>query len=157
VSLKLRVILILAVPAVLVVGVHGVLRVRQERVQLVEEDRRNIALAARAIQIAVENALRDRQISDVRRLLAEMVERQEAIDRIRLFDRALRPTLVSNPLAAGEPVPLEMLRRVMDTGVPEGVHREAGGSSVLHYVVPLRGRRGRVEGAGPHGSVSRKD
>jgi len=147
VSLKLRVILILAVPAVLVVGVHGVLRVRQERVQLVEEDRRNIALAARAIQIAVENALRDRQISDVRRLLAEMVERQEAIDRIRLFDRALRPTLVSNPLAAGEPVPLEMLRRVMDTGVPEGVHREAGGSSVLHYVVPLRGRRGRVEGA----------
>ncbi|MBI4269329.1 MAG: HAMP domain-containing protein [Candidatus Rokubacteria bacterium] len=146
-GLKLRLILILAVPAVLVVGVHGLLRVRQERVQLVAEDRRNIALAARAIQIAVENALRDRQISDVRRLLAEMVEQQEAIDRIRLFDRQLRPTLVSNPLAAAERVPAEILRRVMDTGVPEGVHREAGRAPVLHYVVPLRGQSGRVEGA----------
>ena len=146
-GLKLRLILILAVPAVLVVGVHGLLRVRQERVQLVAEDRRNIALAARAIQIAVENALRDRQISDVRRLLAEMVEQQEAIDRIRLFDRQLRPTLVSNPLAAAERVPAEILRRVMDTGVPEGVHREDGRAPVLHYVVPLRGQSGRVEGA----------
>lgn len=67
-GLKLRLILILTLPAVLAVAVHGFLRIRQEERQLIEEDRRNIALAARAIQIAVENALRDRQISDVERL-----------------------------------------------------------------------------------------
>ncbi len=146
-GLKLRLILILTIPAVLAVGVHGLLRIRQERAQLLEEDRQNMALTARAIQIAVENALRDRQISDVKRLLAEMVEQQEAIDRIRLFDRSLRPTLVSNPLSIVEDVPSDVFHRVMTTGVPEGSYRTHGRRSVLYYVVPLRDRKGAVDGA----------
>ena len=145
-GLKLRLILILTIPAVLAVGVHGLLRIRQERAQLLEEDRQNMALTARAIQIAVENALRDRQISDVKRLLAEMVEQQEAIDRIRLFDRSLRPTLVSNPLSIVEGVPSDVFHRVMATGVPEGSYRTHGRRSVLYYVVPLRDRKGAVDG-----------
>lgn len=146
-GLKLRLILILTIPAVLAVGVHGLLRIRQERAQLLEEDRQNMALTARAIQIAVENALRDRQISDVKRLLAELVEQQEAIDRIRLFDRSLRPTLVSNPLSIVEDAPSDVFHRVMATGVPEGSYRTHGRRSVLYYVVPLRDRKGGVDGA----------
>lgn len=146
-GLTLRLLLILTLPAILVVGVHGFLRVRQERAQLVEEDQRNMALTARAIQIAVENALRDRQISDVRRLLAEMVEQQEQIDRIRLFDRALAPTLAASALPFDEGLPAAVLGRVVATGAPEGVYRRVGDRSFLFYAVPLRDRRGRVQGA----------
>lgn len=145
-GLKLRLVLVLTIPAVLAVSVHGLLRVQQEHTQLIAEDRQNMALAARAIEIAVENALRDRQISDVKRLLTEMVEQQEAIDRIRLFDRALQPTLVSNPLELEGGVPEETLRHVMATGKPQAVYRRQDHHSVLYYVVPLRDRRGRVTG-----------
>jgi hypothetical protein len=119
VNLRVRVVLIVAVPAALLVAGHGVLRLWQEQEQLRAEDNRNVALAALATQIAVENALRDRQISDVRRLLVELVERQEGIDRIRLFDRALRPTLVTNALDVGDTVAVEVLRSVLATGAPD--------------------------------------
>lgn len=145
-GLKLRLILILTIPAVLALAVHGILRIRQEREQLVEEDRQNMALTGSAIQIAVENALRDRQYSDVNRLLAELVERQTAIDRIRLFDRQLRPTLVSNQLSVGEDVPAEILRRVAETQTAEGFYRRQGQRSILYYVVPVRDGRGQVAG-----------
>ncbi|MGH7342220.1 MAG: hypothetical protein ACREKH_17155, partial [Candidatus Rokuibacteriota bacterium] len=119
-GLRLRVILILTIPALLVVAVHGYLRIRNEDAQLRLEEQQNLAATARAVQIAMENALRDRQISDVRRLLVEMAERQDVIDRIRLFDLEMRPTLVSNPLAIGEAVPAAELGRVMRTGIGEG-------------------------------------
>ena len=105
-----------------------------------------MALTAAAIQIAVENALRDRQFSDVKRLVAEMVERQTAIDRIRLFDRQLRPTLVSNQLSIGEDVPAEILRRVANTAMPEGFYRRQAQRSILYYIVPVRDSRGQVAG-----------
>jgi two-component system NtrC family sensor kinase len=145
-GLRLRVILILTIPALLVVGVHGYLRIRQEDAQLRVEDQQNLAVTARAVQIAVENALRDRQISDVRRLLIEMVERQEIIDRIRLFDPEMRPTLVSNRLAIGDAVPALELGRVMRTGIGEGFFQR-GKPSYLYYIVPVRGGTGAVEGA----------
>jgi len=140
------VILILTIPALLVVGAHGFLRIRQEEAQLRLEDQQNLALTARAVQIAVENALRDRQISDVRRLLVEMVEQQEVIDRIRLFNLEMQPTLVSNPLAIGETVPAAALGQVMRTGIPEGFFQK-GKQSYLYHIVPLRGRTDTIDGA----------
>src|SRR5574341_2377972 len=118
-GLRLRVILILTIPALLVIGAHGVLRVRQENSELLRDDEQDLALTGRAVQIAVENAIRDRQIPDIRRLLVAMVEQQDSIDRIRLFDPALKPVLVSNALAIGETVPAALLRQVMDTGLAE--------------------------------------
>jgi signal transduction histidine kinase len=146
-GLWLRVVLLLTLPAVLLVGAHGFLRMRREAAQLQAEDRQNMAVTARAIQIAVENALRDRQISDVRRLIAEMVEQQDLIDRIRLFDRRLQPTLVSNALAIGEAVPGELLQRVLATGAPDAFYERRAGQSVLYYLAPVRGRTGAIEGA----------
>jgi len=146
-GLRLRLILILAVPLVLVVGVHGIFRIRQEQAQLLGEDRRNIALAARAVQIAAENALRDRQISDVKRLLAEMAEDQEQIDRIRLFDKTLSPFLVSNPLSIGEEVSKDVVGRVVETGRPESFYQRRGKQHVLLHFVPLRGPKGEIQGA----------
>jgi signal transduction histidine kinase len=145
--LSARLILIISLPAVVAVGAHGILRVRQEEAQVRREERQSLALTAAAIQIAVENALRDRQLGDIKRLLSEMVAQQDSVDRIRLFDRALTPSVVSNPWTFGETVPTDMLERVMTSGVGEGDYQRRGTRSYLAYVVPVRGRSGNVEGA----------
>jgi signal transduction histidine kinase len=144
-GLRWRVVLILTIPTVLAVGAHGALRIRQQEARLLQEDRRNLQITARAIQIAVENALRDRQIADARRLLVDMVEQQDVIDRIRLFDLEVRPVLVSNPLTIGEAVPAAALSQVMASGRPE-IFYQAGSPSFLYYLAPLRGRAGTVDG-----------
>jgi signal transduction histidine kinase len=132
---------------VIAIGAHGVLRVHEEEAQARSEERQSLALTAKAVQIAVENALRDRQISDVRRLLTEMVEQQELIDRIRLFDRHLTPTFVASPVAISEVVPATMLQRVMTTGLGEDDYERRGTRSYVTYVLPVRGRAGAIEGA----------
>jgi signal transduction histidine kinase len=144
-GLRSRVVLILMIPTVLAVGAHGVLRIRAEQVQLLREERQDLEVTARAIQIAVENALRDRQISDARRLLMDIVEEQDLIDRIRLFDADLRPLVVSNPLAIGEAVPTAALRQVIAAGHPE-IFYQAGPPSYFYYLAPLRASGGVVSG-----------
>jgi signal transduction histidine kinase len=146
-GLRLRLILIVILPALVVLGVHGFVRVRQEEAQLYEEDQRNVALAARAIRIAVENALRDRQISDVKRLLAEMAEQEDEIERIRLFDRTGTPTLSSDPGHRNAPAPAAMLARVLRDGVPAAAYERVDGRPVLTYLVALRSRQGAIDGA----------
>jgi two-component system NtrC family sensor kinase len=146
-GLRLRLILIVILPALVVLGAHGYVRVQQEKTQLYMEDERNIALATRGIQIAVENALRDRQITDVKRLLSEMAEQQEGIERIRLFDRTATPTLSSNPETRAAPSSKAILQQVMETGEPVAEYERRGPRLVLTYVVPLRGRQGAIVGA----------
>ena len=146
-GLRFRVILIVVIPAVLLVAVHGYLRVRQVDERLLEEDRQSLDLTVAAIQIAMENALRHRQPDDVRRLLSEMVERQDTIDRIRLFDAQAQLTLASGP-DTGAPTPrTELVQRVVRTAVPEATYDLGVAPPVLTYVIPLRGRSDGVEGA----------
>jgi two-component system NtrC family sensor kinase len=146
-GLRLRLILIVILPALVVLGAHGYVRVRQQEAQLYAEDERNIALAARGMQIAVENALRDRQISDVKRLLSEMAALQEGIERVRLFDRTLTPTLSSDPENRTARVPTEVLQQAIDLGEPVAEYERVGSRLVLTYVAPLRGRQGAIVGA----------
>jgi signal transduction histidine kinase len=146
-GLRRRVILIITIPAVLAMAAHGVLRIAQERAQLLDEEQERVALTARAVQIAVENALRDRQFSDVQRLVEQMVEQQETIDGIRLFDSDLEVTFVSSPTVIGKSVPVEALRRVMESALPEVGVRRREARTVISAIAPLRGRTGRIDGA----------
>ncbi|HEV8585999.1 MAG TPA: ATP-binding protein [Methylomirabilota bacterium] len=146
-GLRLRLILVVAVPLVLVIGVYGVIRLRAEREELLAENQRLMGLTAKAIQITIESALRHRQLTDVRQLLADLVEGQEQIDRIRVFDSAARPILVSNTLPIGDDVPAETIGNVLRYGSPEWFYSRRGPEPVLYYVVPLRDRRNRVGGA----------
>jgi signal transduction histidine kinase len=139
-GLRLRLILVLMVPLTLVVGVYGYVRVQQEAAALLDDNRRGLGFTAKALQIAVENALRDRQLSDASRLLSEVVQYQEEIDRIRIFDRTLKPLVVSNRLPIGDDVPTEALSRALERAVSEGVYYTRGTTPVLYYVVPIRGR-----------------
>jgi len=147
VRLRGRLILIISLPAVLAVSAHGILRVQQEEAQVRREERQSLALTAAAAQIAVENALRDRQLTDVKRLLSQIVAEQASVDRIRLFDRQLNPTVVSNAWVLGEAIPTESLQSVMKTGLGEGDYQRRGTRSYLSYIVPVRGRSGAIEGA----------
>ena len=144
---RLRVILILVIPAVMLVGIHGYLRVRQQDERLLAEDRQNIDLTVAAIQIAMENAIRHRQEEDVLRLAGEMAERQDAIDRIRLFDTDARPTLTSGTATAIPPSLVARVQEVLRTGFTQSGYDLGVSPPVLTYVVPLRGRSGRIEGA----------
>ena len=146
-GLRLRLFFVLIVPLTVLVGLYAVVRIREEEGQLLAAEQRNAAVTARAIQIAVENAVRDRQVGDIRRLLSELVNRQEQIDRIRVYDKALGPTLESEPGAVGGPVAAERLQRVMTEGRSEIVAEEAGNADMFSHVMPLRGRRGEIIGA----------
>lgn len=139
-GLRLRLILVLMIPLSLVVGVYGYMRVQGEAQDLLEQNRRSVGFTAKALQIAVENALRDRQVTDIRRLLAEIVEYQDEIDRIRLFDKKLAPMIVSNRLPIGDYVATDALTRVLNLGYAEGVYQDRRGTPVLYYYVPIRGR-----------------
>jgi two-component system NtrC family sensor kinase len=146
-GLRVRLLLLLVVPMCVAVGGYGLVRLRQEERQLLAEEQLRMEVMATAIQVAVENALRDRQISDIRRLLAEIVFFQNEIDRIRIFDATLRPILVSNPLAIGDEVPEHGLREAMAERRPVQFFQEKDGRRVLSTLVPLRGNRETVRGA----------
>ncbi len=146
-GLRQRVILIISVPAVLAMTAHGLIRMGQERAQVLDEEKQRLALTATAVQIAVENALRDRQFTDVQRLVSQIVDQQEAIDGIRLFDRDLEVTFVSSPAVITKAVPMDALRRVMESASPESRYERRATQSVISVLAPLRGRSGRVDGA----------
>jgi signal transduction histidine kinase len=145
-GLRQRVILIVTVPALLATAVHGALRIQQEQHQLRGEYERNLTLTAKAIAISIENALRDRQWSDVGNLVTQMVEQQDVIDRIRLFDRDATIVFVSDPLKIADAVPVDELRRVIASGHQEESYTRKGHQSIISIIVPVRGRTGGIEG-----------
>jgi len=130
-----------------VFGGYGLLRIQHEERALLGDEEARMAVTSKALQAAVENALRDRQISDIKRLLAELELLHEQIDRIRIFDLALRPLLVSNPLAIGEDIPVEGLSQAMEERQPILFYRRERGERALYSLVPLRDRAGIVHGA----------
>ena len=143
-GLRLRLILVLVIPPILVVGVYGLLRVRTGRAELLADTERTVILVAKAVRASIERGLREPRGSDLEGILAEIVKDQEQIDRIRIFDRSLNPLFVSNRLPSADAVPTEVLRRVAETGQPEGVPSGVGKTRLFSYVLPVRTNRGAV-------------
>jgi two-component system, NtrC family, sensor kinase len=141
-GLKLRLILVLTIPPILVVGVYGLFRVRIGRAELIAETERNVTLLARAVQASVERSLRDPRV-DLGALLAEIDKGEEQIDRITIFNLWLQPRAVSNR-QAGHDVPADVLRHVVDTGQGEGFSAGSGKTRSFSYVLPIRATGGAV-------------
>jgi len=146
-GLRLRLFLILVVPMGLAIGGYGWVRLQQEEAQLLAEEKRRMELTATALQVAVENALRDRQISDIRRLLDEIVTFQAEIDRIRIFDAKLESLVASKSLTMSEEVPEHWLREAMAEKHPVQFFERRDGRRVLYTLVPLRGPKDTLRGA----------
>ena len=145
-GLKLRLILVLMIPPILVVGVYGLIRVRNGQAELIAETEGNVVLLARALQPTVERGLRDPRSSDLHGMLGDIVEDREKIDRIRIVDRQLELTAVSGRLARPHDVPDEVLRRVADTGQGESFSQGRGKTRVFSYILPVRAASGAIVG-----------
>ena len=145
-GLRLRLILVLMIPPILVVGVYGLIRVRTGRGELLADTERTVILVAKAIRASVERGLREPRESDLQGMLAEVVKDQKQVDRIRVFDRSLNPLFVSNRLPGADAVPADVLRRVAETGQPEGFSSGTGKQKLFSYVLPIRANDGGVVG-----------
>jgi signal transduction histidine kinase len=141
-GLRLRLFLMLFIPLILLAGLYGFVRIRQEAARVLDAERRDAAATSRAVQVAVENALRDRQVSDIGRLVSGMVRDHAQIDRVSLFNRSLEP-LISEPSVALDPAARARLGHVLRTGRAEA--RFVGSDAYL-YAVPLAGGRGEPQG-----------
>src|SRR5512146_2640628 len=142
-GLRLRLLLVVMLPLGLVVGAYGIVRVQQETRDAIEAERRQAAIAASAVRIAVEYTLGTREIPDVQRLAAQLVTAHAEINRIVAVDRRLAP------LASEPPGPLSRdqereLSAVLASGQPL---ERTDSPGTIRYVLPLRGRDDRVEGA----------
>jgi signal transduction histidine kinase len=147
-GLKLRLILVVVIPPILVVGVYGLVRVRMGRSELIADDERNVVMVAKAVRVAVEQALSSAHGADLDEMLREIVADQKQVDRLRIFDRSLlRPTVVSSRGGIGDDVPTEVLMRVTATGQAEGFSPRRGRVPVFYYVIPLRDGNGAIVGA----------
>jgi two-component system, NtrC family, sensor kinase len=141
-GLKLRLILVLTIPPILVVGVYGLFRVRIGRAELIAESERNVTLLARAVQASVERSLRDPR-ADLATLLAEIDKGEDQIDRITIFNLWLQPRAVSSRLP-GADIPTDVLRNVADTGQGEGFSTGSGKTRAFSYVLPIRATGGAL-------------
>jgi two-component system NtrC family sensor kinase len=145
-GLKLRLILVLIIPPILVVGVYGLIRVRTGRAELVAETERNVIVLAKAIEPTVERSLRDPRTSDLHGMLSDIVEDQEQIDRIRILDRELQLTAMSGRLSVTHDVPAELLRRVAETGQGEVFSARWGKTQIFSYILAIHTAGGAVVG-----------
>ena len=146
-GLRLRLFLVLILPLILVVAAYGLLRIQQEGAQVRESEARTAATTARAVQIAVEHALRERRSPDLRGLLAELVAGQHQVTGIRVFDLGLVPRVASTPELLAEPVPAQSIGRVFERGRPEVFPERRGHATSVIHVLPLRGPGVELRGA----------
>jgi len=140
-------ILVLLIPPILVVGVYGFVRARVERAELLAEDQRNVVAIATAAQVAVERALLDTRPSELGVVVADVLKDNRQITRLRIFDRDLRPMAPSAAPAVADDAPADALRRVIESGQPEGFTRRTGKESAFVYILPVRAATGAVVGA----------
>ena len=138
--LRLRLVILLMLPLLLVSGVYGVVRVQQETRARVEDERGRAAGMTRTIQIAVENAfaVRGRERAELVGLLDDLTRGQREVDRLRVFDHdgavlaaSNAPTPPLSPIAGA-------VARAIDTGEPQVLERRDGSRTLWVYVLPVR-------------------
>src|SRR5262245_16187957 len=136
-KLRLRLVLLLMLPLLLISGVYSVLRVRQEARALEADEHARAVGMARTIQIAVENALalRGRTNAELAGLLDDLTQGQGAIAGIRLVDGDGHVLAASSARRATLHPGSDVAARVIATGTGAVVERQdrdgAGWVSVL--------------------------
>ena len=146
-GLRLRLVLLLVIPMILVVAGDAFLRVREEREDLRTEFDLRVSVTSAAIRLAVEHALRSGSVAEVQRLASDLVVKQTEIARIRLLDGNLASVVDSNLLSGGGGVTPDSLRRVRESGQPMVVQHQSNGIQVHSVLQPVHidGRAGVVE------------
>ena len=139
-GLRLRLVVLLMLPLLLVSGVYSVVRVQQEVLARVQDEQERAAKMARTIQIAVENALalRVRQSTDLVGLLENLTLGQREIDRIRIFDWDGQVLAASSAQTVALSPQSDAIVQVIKTGIPGLVETHGGDRSWVVYILPVR-------------------
>ena len=133
-----KLVLALALPLISIVLLFGYLNLRRSQTLLRQELTREGRSIARIAQMAMEDYLRDRQLEDARQLVDELT-RYERVLGIRLFDPEGRLIYQSAGLEPGPEVDAADLQRVLRERRPVEMHRLAGSSPVIAFILPLTG------------------
>jgi signal transduction histidine kinase len=145
IATRLTLLLLLAVA--LVMAGFAYLRNQQDRQRLVGEVQQEVLVLANAIKLVAEHALRDRRPQDIQQMLAEMVQEQYPIDRVRIYDRRLEETASASTEAAAPPgVPREEIASVLESGRNLVRYLDTPTRPVVYVILPLRGHQGEAVG-----------
>jgi signal transduction histidine kinase len=141
-GLRTRLSLLVILPIMAVVGGYGIMRVRQETLAALETEQRAAAVAALAVQIAVEQRLRTGDTAAVGRLVAELVRHHPQVESVRVLERSGR-LLGEEPRSARADDLPEAARDILAGG---GARVRVGASRTVEYLLPLKGERGEILG-----------
>lgn len=128
----------LAVPIVSLIVLFGYVDGRVSRERLREELAREGRAITRAVQLAVEDALRDRQLEDVKDFI-DSISGYERVFGIRLFDQQGEIRYQSRGLAQYEFSRPEALREVLQTRETFEARRYYGEAPAVTFIAPLEG------------------
>jgi two-component system, NtrC family, sensor kinase len=141
-GLRLRLTISLLAPLLLVIGVHGLIRIQQERAALLDAHRDSLARTADVIVAALEHVMQ-RHAVEIQALLSQLARSQHQIARIRLFDRNGTPSIVSNLLPVDDSGAAPRVLAVLERGAPDSFHEEGERYVALFHITPVRGPDGQ--------------
>src|SRR2546426_985636 len=141
-----RLTIALAVPIAILIALFGMLEEHANRERFHEELAREGRAVARTVQIAMQYALRDRQIGDVRQLI-DHITGYERVLGIRFIDPNGTMRYQSLSLTRYPVVSADSLRRVLlDKRLVESLH-SVDGQPVISFLAPLLSPSGSALGA----------
>ena len=126
-SVGTRLAIFLAVPLVLVMALFGYIDQRNSGALLQDELAREGRAMARMVQIAMEDALRDRQIEDVRALV-DQVTGYERVLGVRIFDPTGLVIYQPADLTTYPPADALALRAALRQGAPSEIRNRPSAS-----------------------------
>ncbi len=141
-----RLFLAIVVPIVVVMAGFAALDQRQRRALLRDELSREGRAITLTLQMSVEDALRDRQLGDLR----EIIDRITGYERVfgaRILDRDARVIYESEPLRRYPFQALDAFAAALRDGGPVETRRKLGEDPVIGFLARLHGPRGEVLGA----------
>ncbi|HEX7879806.1 MAG TPA: ATP-binding protein [Candidatus Eisenbacteria bacterium] len=141
-----RLSLAMVAPIVLLLVGYGYLDEQRTRAQFREELRREGRTIIRTVKLALEDALRDRNISDVHQLI-DQITGFERVYGLRLFDPDGHMAYQSHVLEGESFRSAGPLAAVLATRQPFESERPIGNQTVLTYIVPLVSPDGKLYGA----------
>ncbi len=137
----------LVVPLALLIVVFGVAYQQTGQAMLRDELAKEGRAIALVVQTAAEDYLRDRQLSDLRKLV-DQVSGYERVLGLRIFDPRGKLVVQSAGLDSFPEQTSTLVKRVIAERRTFEMHRTIAGQAVVGFVFPLAGRNGRIVGAG---------
>jgi two-component system, NtrC family, sensor kinase len=141
-----KLVLLLVPPIAAIIATFGYMDLRLSRSRLREELAREGRTITRTAQLAIEDALRDRQLEDVHDLVDQITGFERVLG-VRLFNADGRLNYQSATLDSHPVLSTELLRSVLNERKPAETRRSMGTDPVVTFFAPLTSPDGALYGA----------